>query len=59
MRYLGGALKRVPVDGDGVVRQLLDAARQPDAVLRVCNKTTRHINLVQRCSTRNDAADFD
>ena len=38
--YLGGALERVPVDGDGVVRDLLDAARQPDAVLRVCNKTT-------------------
>lgn len=42
--YLGGALERIPVDGDGVVGHLLDAAGQAHAVLRVCNK--RALSLI-------------
>lgn len=38
--YLSGALEWVPVDGNGVMRDLLDAARQSDAVFGVCNKRT-------------------
>jgi len=31
--YLGGALQRIPVDGDGIVRHFLDAANEANRVL--------------------------
>lgn len=34
--YLGGALQRIPVDGDGIVRHFLDAANEANRVLRIC-----------------------
>lgn len=36
--YLGGALQRIPVDGDGIVRHFLDAANEANRVLRICRR---------------------